>query len=101
MTDRRRLHDRIETDIPVILIHEGTETPGVCLNIGLGGMFVQTDTTFDYGTTLTVRFTLPGLDQEVEAEVTARWTTHEGLGLRFGSLRAREVWAINQLFKSD
>ena len=38
--------------------------------------------------------------EDTDVVVTVRWKTPEGLGVQFGSLRALEVWALNQLFKA-
>ena len=30
-----------------------------------------------------------------------RWQKPDGVGVQFGQLRARDVWALNQLFRSE
>jgi uncharacterized protein (TIGR02266 family) len=99
MTDARRIHDRVDIDIPVTIVHEGSELSAVGRNISQGGMFIETDAKFDYGAKVKVRFALPTTSDPIEADSTIRWTNFQGIGIQFGSLRAREVWAINQLFK--
>jgi len=34
-------------------------------------------------------------------KATVRWIDAEGMGVQFETLRAIEVWALNQYFKQD
>ena len=72
---------------------------GETRNVSLGGMFVRTSATLPFGAQVRIRFRLPSLKEDTEVSATVRWTTPEGVGVQFGSLRAMEVWALNQLFK--
>jgi len=47
-----------------------------------------------------LRIRLPAMQEDSTIEMTVRWKTPDGVGLQFGSLRAIEVWGLNQLFKS-
>jgi type IV pilus assembly protein PilZ len=99
MPESRRVHERVECDLPVVLLHDGKEITGRTINVSLGGLFITASQPLPYGTQAKVRLTLPALKEETEIPVTIRWTTKEGMGVQFGSLRAREVWALNQLMK--
>ena len=69
-------------------------------NISLGGLFLVTDNQIPYGTDVKVRFRLPSLKEDTEAVTIVRWNKPDGFGVQFGSLRALEVWGLNQLFKT-
>jgi hypothetical protein len=45
-----------------------------------------------------LRFGVPGSGVAVEAAAVVRWHKPAGFGVQFGSLRAREVWALNRWF---
>lgn len=79
---------------------DGEELTLVATNISLGGMFCTTDVKVTYGTELKVRFRLPALKEDTTCPMTVRWLKPDGVGLQFGSLRALEVWALNQFFKT-
>ncbi len=97
---RRRVHERYECELEVTIVYEGGETQAIARNMSLGGMYVLTETQLPYGTEVEVRFRVPALKESTSCGATVRWKTEEGLGLQFGSLRALEVWALNQFFKS-
>ena len=95
----RRVHERFEIELPLTILHDGREISAVSRNVSLGGMYVLTDEVVAYGSQVKVRFRLPALKEETEVPGTVRWKKDDGIGVQFGSLRALEVWALNQLFK--
>jgi c-di-GMP-binding flagellar brake protein YcgR len=95
----RRVHERFEYELAVTIVHGEEEIHAVSKNLSLGGMYVVTDVDLPYGTDVTVRFRLPALKEETNCAATVRWKKDDGVGLQFGSLRALEVWALNQLYK--
>ncbi len=96
----RRVHERYDRQIPVVIVHGDRELEGTTRNISLGGMFVDASGTMPaVGSEARVRMRLPALKEQTEVPVVVRWVTSEGVGVQFGSLRALEVWALNQLFK--
>ncbi len=96
----RRVHERYERAFPVTVLHEGKEHEAVTRNVSLGGMYLVTTAQLPYGAKVKIRFRLPALKEETTCEATVRWQKSDGFGVQLGSLRAREVWALNQLFKS-
>ena len=40
-----------------------------------------------------------GLKDDAEIAGTVRWIKDGAIGIQFGSLRAKEVWALNQMFR--
>jgi hypothetical protein len=95
----RRVHERHEIELDAVVTHEGGQIACKTRNLSLGGVFLLTDSPLPYGTKIRVRFHLAPLREAVDVEGTIRWTAGEGMGAQFGSLRAREVWGLNQLFK--
>ncbi|MCU0674023.1 MAG: PilZ domain-containing protein [Myxococcota bacterium] len=95
----RRVHERYDCHLPVSIFFGEEELVAHVANISLGGMFVITERSVEYGTAVKVRFRLPALKEEATVETTVRWAKPNGIGLQFGSLRAIEVWALNQYFK--
>jgi hypothetical protein len=96
---KRRLYDRHEISMPVVIECGSVEANGLTRNIGLGGMFIFTDLDASYGTPVIVRLRLPSFAEESLFEAVVRWNEEDGLGVQFGSLRALEVWGLNQLFR--
>ena len=101
MTSGRRVHERYERALKVKIAHDEGGFEAVTQNISLGGMYLITDQVLPYGAKVKLTLFLPALKEDVELEATVRWTKPDGMGVQFGSLRAREVWAFNQLFKES
>jgi len=97
----QRVHERHDVELPVTIIHDGQTYTGTTVNVSLGGMFVALgQVQMPFGAPVHVKVTLPAVKEEFLLEATVRWARPEGVGVQFGSLRAVEVWAFNQLFKS-
>ncbi len=97
----RRVHERYDCDIPLHVQREGEEEfTGEVVNISLGGIYCLTDVTIPYGTEVKLRFRVPALKEDAIVAATVRWAKPDGVGFQFGSLRAIEVWALNQFFKN-
>jgi hypothetical protein len=63
-------------------------------------MFVYTSAKVPFGADVEVVLRLPALKEEITIQAVARWHQDGGVGVSFKSMRAREVWALNQLFKT-
>lgn len=64
-------------------------------------MFVHTVAPVRFATEVTVQIAIASLKYEGEVPAVVRWLSPGGVGLAFRSLRARDVHAFNQLFKSS
>jgi len=95
-----RQHERLPIVLPVVLVHEGREIPAESRNLSAGGMNVFGGTEIPFGAAVRVRATLPG-GQELDVPATVRWIRDGAIGVQFGSLRAKETWAIHQLVKQS
>jgi len=100
VSQTKREHERYECELDVTVIAEGRELVGVTRNMSIGGMFVGLAEPVKFGSAVKIRFRLPALKEDTEIAATVRWVTPDGVGLQFSSLRAMEVWGLNQLFKS-
>jgi len=95
----RRAQQRYDIEMSVEIIHEGTTHSTVTRNMSLGGIFVNLNAAIPFGAVVRVKFSLPDLDAPVEVDAHVRWVQPgEGLGVQYAGLRAREVWALQQLF---
>jgi uncharacterized protein (TIGR02266 family) len=103
MDQKQRVHARFDVRLKARFQFEGKEQEGDSRNLSIGGMFIETTIPIPYGTNLKVSFQIPTHNQEITTNSTVCWierdgTTVVGLGLKFGALRAIEVWALNQFF---
>lgn len=98
MVDKRS-HARFTASLDVTLIYQEQRYSAHSRDVSLGGMFVYTDAPIPFGASVYVEFSLPSLKSARCIEATARWHQEGGVGLSWKSLRAQEVWALNQLFK--
>lgn len=96
----KRSHDRYPISLDVALVHAGEPYPGQTRDVSLGGMFVYTKAPLRFGTEVDVRLSLPSVKYTGELAAIVRWQMNDGVGLAFRSLRARDVHALNQLFKT-
>jgi hypothetical protein len=98
--DRRRVHERFERRLAVVLHHPGGEVEAVTRNVSLGGLSVVTAEVVPFGANVELEVNLPALGKPARLPATVRWCAGGEVGLQFGSLRAKEVWAINQLIRA-
>jgi len=99
-TKTRRTHARFNCDLPLVVEHDGREILMRARNVSLGGMLCQTEENVAYGEEVIVRMNLPAFGGETSCPMVVRWHKDGDVGLQFGSLRAKQVWALNQFFKS-
>jgi len=93
-----RQHPRKEVHPPVAFEDPGgSRVEASCSDISLGGMFIQTPTPAAFGSKVKVFLTLPGFKTEVGVEAVVRWTNPEGMGVQFGTMGARETYALTKL----
>jgi hypothetical protein len=93
----KRLHERLEIALPVILSFQGRDIRTTTRNLSAGGMLIDGGTDLPFGANVRLRCTLPG--QELDVVCTVRWIKDGAIGVQFGSLRAKETWALHQLIK--
>jgi len=100
-TQRIRRHsERASINLVVVIELEVGRFEGTALDLGLGGMFVESDSVPIYGTCLDVLLTLPAIPGELRLRGVVRWTKQHGFGLQFLELGVRETYAIACLLES-
>lgn len=100
MTTGRRVHERYVLALPVTIVHAGGETSGSTRNVSLGGMLIGVpEHTIAFGSNVKLRLLLSPLKEDALMSAIVRWISPGAVGVQFGSLRAREVWALNLMFK--
>lgn len=80
-----------------MVLVDGDEYGARTLNLSLGGLFVLMEPVPAIGQLVKIRVKFPALENESLLEAVVRWHGDGGAGMQFGSLRAIDVWAINQL----
>jgi Tfp pilus assembly protein PilZ len=95
----KRSHDRYPIKHSVVIVHDGKEYTGESSDMSLGGIFVHISAPLRFGAEVTLKIEIPDAKYSGELPMFVRWTKGEGIGLAFRSLRARDVHALNLLFK--
>lgn len=95
----RRVHRRYKRRLRAFLSVDGVEHAVVTKNLSLGGMYLITDAELPYQAIGFLRIRLPAMKDEATIPVRITWNSDDGVGVKYESLRAKEVWALNQLFK--
>lgn len=96
---RERL--RIERRVTLHLEHLGERHLVRSRNLSLGGVFVETALRLRHGARLRICMSLPTHPDPIVAEAWVRWSEPDGVGVRFGGLRARELWALARFLGSS
>jgi hypothetical protein len=93
-----RKHPRKAIELPVAFQQgDGPIIEAMSRDIGIGGMFISTDTPAPYGTELKIYMELPGLTSDAIIPSTVRWTEKGGMGVQFGLMGVRETHGILKL----
>jgi hypothetical protein len=80
-------------------MHPGGESQGTTKNLSLGGALIEVPDTVAFGAEVTLRLFLPPLKEEASMQCVVRWVKDSAIGVQWRSLRAKEVWALNQMFR--
>jgi hypothetical protein len=71
--------------------------PGMARDIGIGGIFIESNEALPFGTEVVVVGRLPGSHIDLRLPGVVRWAKPDGFGVQFGLLGARETHAISAL----
>lgn len=83
----RRQYARHPVELPLTLVLNGRSIEAKATDIGTGGMALGSPELLDSGAIVTVRFALPGSEEQITALGEIRWTDRQGrAGLRFNSV---------------
>ncbi len=96
-----RQHPRkpFEADV-AFQVGDGPRIEARCRDISLGGMFVETSTPLTYGTAIRLWVRLPGMKVDSTIDAVVRWNMPTGMGVQFGTMGARDTYAITSLLAS-
>jgi len=97
----RRSSPRAVLGISVAYRLGNTIAAAVTLNISRGGLAIRTTSPLDAGTLVKVRFRLPGVPREIDAEAEVRWAERRvGMGLQFTRIEAADQAAIDDFVRT-
>lgn len=81
------------------------------VNLGMGGMFIETGHLFPIGTTLLLRFRLPSCEEAIECTANVAWINRRdkpakpslpgGMGLEFFGLALESISRLNQFVHEE
>jgi type IV pilus assembly protein PilZ len=77
-------------------VAESPRQKGVCRDLSLGGMHVQTLDPAPFGANVTVYLQLKGTDAPIALPGIVRWVKADEMGIQFGLLGARETYALTE-----
>lgn len=91
----QRKHPRKHIDLPVSFVGpDGAKHASSFRDLSLGGGFIVTSEAPPYETKLQLEVHFAGLDGLSRIDATVRWTQHDGMGVQFGVMGARETHAL-------
>ena len=97
----RRSSPRVTLGIPVAYRFGNTIATALTLNISGGGLAVRTTNPLPVDSSVRVRFRLPAVRSDVQAEARIAWVDHRvGMGLQFTKVDDASQSAIDQFVQS-
>jgi uncharacterized protein (TIGR02266 family) len=102
--EHRRADRRYDRRLEIEVTSDGITFTSHTRNISLGGLYLLADRSLPFGAKVKMRFRIPTQQEVIEVEGEVRWVEAEegdvhGMGVQFGGLRARDVWALNKFFE--
>jgi uncharacterized protein (TIGR02266 family) len=80
----RRSSPRVVLGIPIQYRFGNTIAAALTLNLSRGGIAIRTTSPLDTGSTIRVRFRMPGSKRDIDAEGRVTWSDRRvGMGIRF------------------
>lgn len=98
----KRSYYRKAVDLPVefSVVGENARLMGVCRNLSLGGVHIETETPAPFGAQIAIHLPLPGLGPEGLPGIV-RWVKPRQMGVQFGLLGARETYALTKALAAE
>ncbi|HZF51393.1 MAG TPA: PilZ domain-containing protein [Polyangiaceae bacterium] len=100
MSEKRKHSRSVHRAAVTFQVGDGPRQEGMCNDVGIGGMFIETLTPAAFGAQVTVFMKLPELKGEAVIKSVVRWTEPDGMGVQFGMMGARETYALTKLIAS-
>lgn len=93
----RRSSPRVVLGIPIAYRFGNTIAAALTLNLSRGGLAIRTTSPLDPGTSVTLRFRLPGSGRDIDLNARVAWTDRRvGMGLQFERLEPADQAAIDE-----
>jgi uncharacterized protein (TIGR02266 family) len=97
----RRSSPRVVLGMSISYRLGNTIAAAVTLNISRGGLAIRTTSPLEPGTTVKIRFRLPGGKKEVEADARVQWTDRRlGMGIQFTRIDPPDQAAVDEFVQS-
>jgi uncharacterized protein (TIGR02266 family) len=106
MTDptQNRVFDRVDVKLRTVYHDEidADESDSLMSNLSQGGCFIRTPRVLPSGSTIHVKFKIPGADVTVDAVGTVRWANDggpeedRGMGVQFTNIADADLLALKQ-----
>lgn len=92
----RRGSPRVVLGIPIAYRFGSTIAAALTLNLSRGGIAIRTTSPLEKGTTVRLRFRLPGSRRDLDAEARVSWSDQRtGMGLQFETVDPAEQASID------
>ena len=100
MSEKRKHSRSLHRAVIAFQVGGGPRQDGMCNDVGIGGMFIETLYPAPFGEQVTVFMKLPELKEEAAIKGVVRWTEPDGMGVQFSVMGARETYALTKLIAS-
>jgi uncharacterized protein (TIGR02266 family) len=100
-----RIAPRVDLEVDVTFESEHNFYTGFTQNISSGGLFISTHQLKPVGSTIVLKFSIPGIEQALEVQAVVRWirdygdVDKVGMGVQFVNLQPAVQNAINQFLQ--
>ena len=85
---------RRPVSLSTTMVVAGVEHAGTIIDLSIGGARIVCDARWISGAQLAIAFSVPKVSDVIEVEAIVRWSDSVALGVQFGALRARDMWAL-------
>jgi type IV pilus assembly protein PilZ len=102
MIREKRQHPRTPVNKPCTVEQAGAATVSAVLrDVSVGGAFVAMSAALPFGTEIALVLAVEGQASPLRLPGVVRWAQHDGFGVQFGLLGARETHTLTQLTKKS
>jgi hypothetical protein len=99
---KSRQHLRKPASFPVIFtLPDGSRRAGICSNISLGGLRIETPEPGAFAAWVTIALDLGGPAAPITVPGIVRWTTPGSMGIQLRLLGARETYVILRILAGE
>jgi hypothetical protein len=97
-----RAHARRRTRQPIEFVSEdGTRSVGICTDLSLGGMRIDTEEPVSFGARVTIYIVLPDWEGEASFTGVVRWSKPGVMGVQLDSYGVRLTYALLRVLTSS